>query len=84
MHASRFDCTRRCCLTASGSSVPNHPATLATRANIAYLTGEVGDAGEALRLYRALLPGYGRVLGPDHPHTLIARGHIARLTGGAG
>ena len=37
--------------------------TLRTRNNIAYWTGETGDAQEALRLFRALLPDRERVLG---------------------
>jgi hypothetical protein len=31
------------------------------------------DAGEALRLFEALLPDLMRVLGPDHPDTLGTR-----------
>ncbi|MGC1720598.1 MAG: NACHT domain-containing protein, partial [Isosphaeraceae bacterium] len=49
---------------------PGHPDTLTTRHNIASWTGEVGEAREALRLYRELLPDQERVLGRDHPNTL--------------
>jgi Tetratricopeptide repeat len=63
---------------------PDHPSTLTTRGNIAYWTGEVGQAAEALRLLRELLPDRQRVLGPDHPHMLITRSNIARWTGEVG
>ncbi|MGH8908770.1 MAG: tetratricopeptide repeat protein [Egibacteraceae bacterium] len=53
------------------------------RADIARWTGQAGDAAEALRLYRALLPDCERLLGPDHPDTLTARAHIARLVSAA-
>jgi len=55
---------------------PDHPGTLATRSNVASWTGQVGDASEALRLSRKLLPDRERVLGPDHPATLATRGGI--------
>ncbi|MGH3671816.1 MAG: tetratricopeptide repeat protein [Pseudonocardiaceae bacterium] len=35
---------------------PDHPETLRTRSNLAWVTGETGDAAEALQLYAAL-PG---------------------------
>ena len=63
---------------------PGHPDTLITRSNIAYWTGECGDAAGALRLLRELLPDRERVLGPDHPSTLATRGDIARWTGESG
>ncbi len=62
----------------------DHPDTLGTRYNIAHLTGETGDAPEALRLSRALLPDQERVLGSDHPDTLPTRNNIAGLTGRTG
>jgi hypothetical protein len=63
---------------------PDHPATLKTRHNIAFGTGECGDRREALRLLEALLPDRKRVLGPDHPDTLMTRGNIAVRTGECG
>ena len=63
---------------------PDHPDVLATRANIATLTGEGGDAAAALQLFRELLPDLVRVLGPDHPGVLVTRGNIAALTGEGG
>lgn len=61
-----------------------HPDTLTTRANIAFWTGQSGDAREALRLFRELLPDMERVLGPDHPATLTTRANIASWTGETG
>jgi len=62
----------------------DHPDTLRTRGNIAYWTGRVGKAREALRLFRELLPDWERVQGRDHPDTLTTRHNIARWTGELG
>ncbi|MGH8593742.1 MAG: tetratricopeptide repeat protein, partial [Gammaproteobacteria bacterium] len=51
----------------------DHPDTLTTRNNIADWTGQAGEAREALRLFRELLPDQMRVLGADHPNTINAR-----------
>jgi hypothetical protein len=59
---------------------PDHPDTLTTRANIAYLTGHSGNPGEALRLLNELLPDETRILGADHPDTLTTRHNIASWT----
>jgi hypothetical protein len=56
----------------------DHPETLTTRNNIAFITGHVGDAKEALRLSRELLPDLERVLGKDHPDVLAIRARIDR------
>ena len=63
---------------------PDHPDTFTTRHNIAFWTGETGDAREALRLSRALLPDQERVKGRDHPNTLRTRNNIAACTGEVG
>jgi tetratricopeptide (TPR) repeat protein len=63
---------------------PDHPSTLSTRNNVAFWTGECGDAAGALRLATALLPDQERVLGPDHPGTLNTRGNVATWTGRCG
>ena len=55
----------RCCPSASGSSGAEHPHTLTTRANLAALTGEAGDAAGARDQFAALLPIRERVLGPN-------------------
>ena len=63
---------------------PEHPDTLAARANLARWTGQAGDAAAARDQYAALLPVRERVLGPEHPDTLTARANLARWTGQAG
>jgi hypothetical protein len=57
---------------------PEHPSTLTDRVNLAYWTGEAGDAAGARDQYAALLPIRERVLGPEHPDTLNARNNLAR------
>jgi hypothetical protein len=56
---------------------PEHRDTLDVRADLAFWTGEAGDAGAARDQYAALLPVFERVLGPEHPETLTARGNLA-------
>jgi len=63
---------------------PEHPQTLAARADAAHLTGKAGDAAGARDQFAALLPVYERVSGPDHPDALTARAKVARFTGEAG
>ncbi len=58
---------------------PDHPQTLATRHNIAGCTGALGDAREALRLFRELLPDVIRVLGSNHPITQRTVEAVKRL-----
>ncbi len=57
---------------------PDHPDTLATRHNIAYMMSERGDHVAAEAEYRDVLAARLRVLGPDHPSTLATRHQIAR------
>ena len=63
---------------------PEHPQTLAARADAAHLTGKAGDAAGARDQFAALLRVYERVSGPDHPDALTARAKVARFTGEAG
>ena len=81
---ARCACSGSCCPTRSGCSARTTPTPSTTRSNIAYWTGECGDAAGALRLFRELLPDLERVLGPDHPDTLTTRNNIAYWTGECG
>ena len=63
---------------------PEHPDTLTTRHQLAYWTGEAGEAAGARDQVAALLPIRERVSGPEHPHTLTTRHELARWTGEAG
>jgi Tetratricopeptide repeat len=63
---------------------PGHPDTLVTRHELAYWTGEAGDAAGARDQCAALLPMIERVLGPGHPATLTTRSNLATWTGEAG
>ena len=63
---------------------PEHPDTLAARANFAISTGAAGDAAEARDQLAALLPMAERVLGPEHPATLAYGVNLARWTAEGG
>jgi hypothetical protein len=63
---------------------PDHPNILTARANLAYFTGQAGDAAGARDQYAALVPVLERVYGRDHPDTLTARVYLARFTGQGG
>jgi hypothetical protein len=52
---------------------PTHPGTLITTANLGQLLRDSGRRGEAMSLFRELLPVAEDVLGPDHPVTRDAR-----------
>ncbi len=63
---------------------PHHPATLASRQDLASWTGQAGDAMAARDLFTELLPIHEQDLGPRHPATLFARRSLAHWTGEAG
>jgi hypothetical protein len=63
---------------------PEHPDTLVARANLAYWTGEAGDAAAARDQFAVLLPIQEQVMGPEHPRALADRGGLAIWTGAAG
>ena len=65
-------------------SGPEDPGTLTARGDLAYWTGQAGDAAGARDQYAALLPVRERVSGPEHPGTLADRTNLARWTGEAG
>ena len=58
-----------------------HPQTLSIRDNIAYFTGEAGDAAGARDQFATLLPIRERVSGPEYPETLSVRHILAYWTG---
>jgi hypothetical protein len=62
---------------------PEHPDTLAARANLARWTGRAGDAAGARDQLAALLHIVERVLGPGHPDTLITRANLSHWAGQA-
>jgi hypothetical protein len=61
-----------------------HPGALAARSELAYSTGQAGDAAAARDQFAALLQAAVRVLGPEHPDTLATRASLAYWTGQAG
>ena len=63
---------------------PRAPSTLTTRHQLAYWTGEAGDAAAARDQFAALLPIRERVLGPEHPDILTTCANLAHWTGAAG
>jgi hypothetical protein len=65
-------------------SGPDHPATLATRHNLAYWTGQAGDAAAARDQFAALLRSQEEVSGPEQPQALNIRRNLAFWTGQAG
>ncbi|MEU6894876.1 hypothetical protein ABZ934_24345 [Streptomyces sp. NPDC046557] len=67
------------CQDAAGAAAP-----LITRAHLAAMRGEAGDAAGAAADYEQVLEHMLRVLGPDHLHTLAAWAHLAGMRGRAG
>ena len=63
---------------------PDHPATLASRNNLAHAYESAGRLEEAITLYEQVLPDSIRVLGEDHPLTLISRNNLAGAYESAG
>jgi len=64
-------------------SGPDHPDTLADRANLASWIGLAGDAAGARDQLAALVPVIERIRGPEHPDALTARSDLADWTGEA-
>ena len=63
---------------------PDHPSTLATRGDLAYLLGKAGKVAEAVGQSEKLLADELRLLGPDHPGALTTRHNHAGLLADAG
>ena len=57
----------------------DHPATLASLNNLAFLYKAQGRYGEAEPLYKRVLEALERVLGQDHPNTLSSVNNLAAL-----
>jgi len=58
---------------------PEHPSTLVSVNNLAYLLESTGDYAGAEPLYRRALEARERVLGPEHPDTLVSVNNLAGL-----
>ena len=56
-----------------------HPDTLTSVNNLAFLYQAQGRYGEAEPLLRRALEARERVLGPEHPHTLTSVNNLAVL-----
>ena len=56
---------------------PDHPASLASRDNLAGAYLEAGHLRMAIALFEQVLPDRIRVLGEDHPDTLTSRNNLA-------
>jgi lipopolysaccharide exporter len=56
---------------------PDHPHTLAARANLAYAYRQVGWLAKAIPLYERTVADWRRLLGPDHPRTLRSSNYLA-------
>ncbi|GIH94312.1 ATP-binding protein [Planobispora siamensis] len=83
-HRTARTLQERRCAVLLGALGPEHPDALTARADLAYFTGESGDAVAARDGFAELVPAYERILGPDHPETLVAGAALARFTGEAG
>ncbi|MEU7075802.1 tetratricopeptide repeat protein, partial [Streptomyces narbonensis] len=55
----------------------DHPDTLLSRNNLAYVYGSAGDLGRAIPLFGQALTDSLRVLGEDHPLTETVRNNLA-------
>jgi Tfp pilus assembly protein PilF len=63
---------------------PEHPHTLTSMSNLAFLLGSKGDYAGAEPLHRRALEAKERVLGPEHPDTLASVNNLAALLNNKG
>ncbi|WP_444546267.1 tetratricopeptide repeat protein [Streptomyces nojiriensis] len=56
---------------------PEHPRTLAARANLGASYWQAGRTADAIALQDQVLADAERLLGPEHPQTLAARANLA-------
>jgi tetratricopeptide (TPR) repeat protein len=54
-----------------------HPDTLKSRNNLAFVYQEAGRADAAIPMYEQALAGLERVLGERHPDTVLVRENLA-------
>jgi tetratricopeptide (TPR) repeat protein len=57
----------------------DHPDTLTSVYNLAYLLDTKGDFQQALALYEHAVAGYDRALGVHHPTTVDCREHLSSM-----
>ena len=62
----------------------DHPGTLTSRHNLAYVYQQAGRLTEAISLYEQVLAARIRILGEDHPNTLTIRNNLAATYRSAG
>ena len=55
----------------------DHPNTLTSRNNLAYVYQQAGRLTEAIALFEQVLTARIRILGEDHPNTLTSRNNLA-------
>lgn len=56
-----------------------HPDTLTSRSNLAFVLRELGRPEEAEAEHRAVLAALTRVLGAEHPYTQASRNNLAAV-----
>ncbi|HEX6685893.1 MAG TPA: tetratricopeptide repeat protein [Candidatus Limnocylindrales bacterium] len=62
----------------------DHPDTLASRHNVAYVYESMGRLAKAIGLYERVLADSEQILGGDHPDTLVSRHNLASVYRSAG
>ena len=83
-YAAALDLQRQIVRARQTNLAAEHPRTLTTRANLASLTADAGDAVAARDQLAALLPVMERVYGAEHRATLTTRANLARSIWDAG
>jgi tetratricopeptide (TPR) repeat protein len=78
-HAGAEPLYRRALEASERALGPEHPSTLSSVHNLAFLLDRTGDYAGAEPLYRRALAGSERVLGPEHPLTLTSVNNLAGL-----
>ena len=63
---------------------PDHPETIAARANLAVSYHAAGHKAAAVTLFESVVADRERLLGPEHPDTIAARANLAASYGSTG